>query len=194
MYYSDTRATIDIQLAFGRNGKKWERLPMRDTFLGLGVQHGQESDFDSGMVIVNRPVLVGDELCFYYMGYKSVHTENSNAFGIGLAVAKLDRLIGRTTPQGQWGVLLTGPLMYNGETLEINAFSANGTLQVEVLSEEREVLKGYERRSCRVFSGDSPRQQMRWQDGHNMLELRGQRLRLKFYMSNAVLYSFRLKS
>jgi hypothetical protein len=95
IYYSATKATIDIQLAFSRDGKQWDRLPTRDVFLELGTPHGQGADFDSGMVIVSRPVLVGDELWFYYTGYKAVHTEFSKTYAVGLAVAKLDRLIGR---------------------------------------------------------------------------------------------------
>jgi hypothetical protein len=194
MYYSESKATIEIQLTFSRDGKKWERLPRRDLFLGLGSQHGQGADFDSGMLIVSRPVLVGDELWFYYSGYKAIHTDFSNTYAIGLAVTKLDRLIGRTTPLGEVGLLLTRPLVCEGDQLEINASSANGTLQVEVLSEKGKVLEGYEKESSVVFSGDSLRQEMQWKDGRNMSALRGQRIRLKFYMSNAVLYSFHVKS
>ncbi len=193
MYYSAAEAIIEIQLAFSRDGKKWERLPTRDVFLGLGTRHGQGADFDSGMVLADTPVVVGDELWFYYTGYRGLHTEFFNTFGIGLAVAKLDRLIGRATPPGEWGSLLTRPLVCEGEVLEINASSANGTIQVEVLSPDGEIIEGYEREASVTFSGDSLRQEMQWKDGRTMSALRGQRLRLKFYMSNAVLYSFVIK-
>ena len=191
MYHSSSSATIEIQLAFSRDGKRWERLPTRDIFLGLGAQHGQGSDFDSGMVISGRPVLVGDELWFYYTGYKSVHTESSNTSAIGLAVAKLDRLIGRATPPGECGLLLTRPIVWDGNTLEINASSANGSIQVEALSAEGEVLGGYEREASMIFSGDSLRHEMLWKNERDLADFRGQRIRLKFYLSNAVLYSFR---
>ena len=191
MYHSSSTATIEIQLAFSRDGKRWERLPTRDIFLDLGAQHGQGSDFDSGMVIAGRPVLVGDELWFYYTGYKSVHTESSNTSAIGLAVAKIDRLIGRATPPGECGLLLTRPIAWNGNTLEINASSANGSIQVEVLSVEGEVLEDYEREASVIFSGDSVRHKMLWKNDRDLDAFRGQRIRLKFYLSNAVLYSFR---
>lgn len=194
MYYSSTKATIDIQLAFSRDGKNWERLPTREIFLGLGSQHGQGADFDSGMIITHRPVLVGDELWLYYTGFRSVHTETSNTCAIGLAVTKLDRFIGRATPQGESGLLLTRPLLWQGNALEINASSANGAIQAEVLSEDGEVLAGYERASSLVFSGDALRHEMRWQDQHHMQALNGQRIRLKFYLSDAVLYAFCMKN
>tara|TARA_Y100000758_G_scaffold220673_1_gene159094 strand:- start:1348 stop:2763 length:1416 start_codon:yes stop_codon:yes gene_type:complete len=194
MYYSESKATIEIQLAFSRDGIKWDRLPTRDLFLGLGMQHGQGADFDSGMIIVNRPVVVGDELWFYYTGYKAVHTDFSNTFALGLAVSKLDRLIGRATPEGEGGLLLTRPLSWQGDAVEVNVSSADGAIQVEVLSEQGEIVAGYERTSSMVFSGDSLRQQMQWKDGRTMGALNGRRVRLKFYLSNATLYSFAIKN
>ncbi|NKB71491.1 MAG: hypothetical protein GKR89_30840 [Candidatus Latescibacteria bacterium] len=190
VYYSDSKATIEIQLAFSQDGKKWDRLPTRDVFLGLGAQHGQGADFDSGMVIAPTPVLVGEELWFYYTGYQAVHTDFSNTSAIGLAVTKLDRLIGRATPPGESGLLLTRPLVWQGDALEINSSSADGAIQVEVLSADGAVIEGYERESSLVFCGDSLRQQMQWEGGRSMDALCGQRIRLKFYLSNAMLYSF----
>jgi hypothetical protein len=87
-------------------------------------------------------------------------------------------------------LLLTRPLVWEGDGLEINVSSANGTVQVEVLSEDGEVVEGYERASSVAFSGDSLRHPMQWKDGRTMGALRGRRLRLKFYLSNAVLYAF----
>ena len=194
MYYSESKATIEIQLAFSRDGIRWDRLPTRDLFLGLGLQHGQGADFDSGMIIVNRPVLVGDALWFYYTGYKATHTDFSNTYGVGLAVSKLDRLIGRSTPQGEGGLLLTRPLAWEGDALEVNGSSADGAIQVEVLSEGGEVMEGYDRASSVVFSGDSLRQRMQWKEGRTMGALGGRRVRLKFYLSNATLYSFAMKN
>ena len=194
MYYSESKATIEIQLAFSRDGENWDRLPTRDLFLGLGTQHGQGADFDSGMVLANTPVLVGDELRFYYSGYKSTHTDFANTYAIGLAVAKLDRLIGRATPPGETGLLVTRPLRWEGEMLEINAASGDGVIAVEVLAEDGAVIAGYERTSSVPFSGDSLRQEMQWRDGRDMSVLCGRRIRLKFYLSNAVLYSFSAKS
>ena len=193
MYYSDSKATIEIELAFSRDGIRWDRLPTRDLFMGLGTQHGQGADFDSGMIIVNRPVVVGDELWFYYTGYKATHTDFSNTYGVGLAVSRLDRLIGRSTPRGEGGLLLTRPLTWKGNALEINASSADGAIQVEVLSESGETIEGYDRAASVVFSGDSLRQRIQWEGGRTMDRLDGRRVRLKFYLSNATVYSFAMK-
>ena len=78
IYYSDSKVTIEIQLAFSSDGKKWERLPTRDLFLGLGMLHGQGADFDSGLLLAGTPVVVGDELRFYYTGYRAAHTDFQN--------------------------------------------------------------------------------------------------------------------
>ena len=54
---------------------------------------------------------------------------------------------------------------------------------------------------CIAYSGDGihwepyvRRQEMQWKEGRNMSALCGQRIRLKFYMSNAVPYPFREKN
>ena len=144
--------------------------------------------------IACRPIVVGDELWFYYTGFKGVHTEFANTCAIGLAVTKLDRLIGRAPPPGASGVLLTRPFLWDGDALEINASSDNGTIQAEVLSADGGIVEGYAREASRAFCGDGLRQQMQWQDGRDMGALRGQQVRLKFYMSNATLYSFGAKN
>ena len=85
-------------------------------------------------------------------------------------------------------------MICEGDQLEINVSSADGAIQAEVLTEGGEVIAGYERSSSLTFSGDSLRREMRWQKDRNLSSLRGQRIRLKFYLSNAVLYSFQIKS
>ena len=193
VYHSDTTETIDIQLAFSRDGKNWERLPGRDLFLGLGVRHGQGRDFDAGMVFADKPVFVGDEIWFYYTGCNHSHNDERGRTSIGLARAKIDRLIGRTTQPGERGILLTRPLQVQGGELEINASSSDGAIQVEVLSEAGETIAGYERSSCPIFSADSLCRQIRWKEEKSLKDLQGQRIRLKFHLSNARLYSFQIK-
>ena len=90
--------------------------------------------------------------------------------------------------------MLTRPLSWQGDAVEVNVSSADGAIQVEVLSEQGEIVAGYERKSSMVFSGDSLRQQMQWKDGRTMGALNGRRVRLKFYLSNATLYSFAIKN
>jgi hypothetical protein len=192
VYHSATTETIDIQLAFSRDGKNWDRLPQRDTFLGLGLRHGQGKDFDAGMVIVDKPVFIGDEIRFYYTGYNRPHNDTQGKTAMGLATSRMDRLIGRATWPGERGVLLTRPLTCEGNQLEINTASTDGAIQVEVLTEAGEIIAGYERSSCPAVSDDSLRHRMTWLAGRDLSSLRGQRIRFKFYLSNAVLYSFQV--
>ena len=109
-----------------------------------------------------------------------------------VARAKIDRLIGRTTQPGERGILLTRPLQVQGSELEINASSSDGAIQVEVLSEAGETIAGYERSSCPILSADSLCRQIRWKEEKSLKDLQGQRIRLKFYLSNARLYSFQI--
>lgn len=64
--------------------------------------------------------------------------------------------------------------------------SANGTIQVEALSADGEIIEGYAKASSVAFCGDSLRHQLQWRHGRTMRALQGQRIRLKFYMSQAI--------
>ena len=192
VYHSNVNMTIDNQLAFSRDGKRWDRLPARDIFLDRGLKHGRGSEFDAGMVFATIPIVVGDEMWFYYTGHNAVHDAPKSETAIGLSTLKLDRLIGRETAPGRTGMLLTRPFTCEGNELRINASSSNGRIQAELLTENGVVQEGYDRDSSRIFSGDSLDFQMSWKGNKNMRELRQRHIRLKLYMSDATLYSFQV--
>ncbi len=193
MYDSDKNENITVQLAFSRDGKKWERLPTRDLFLALGGRGETGRDFDSGMVFAAPPVRVGDELWFYYSGWQGTHKGWENESAIGLATSKTDRLIGRRTEVGKEGALLTRSFRCEGDGLEVNVSCANGWIIAEVLGLEGEAIPGYDRGSCLPFSGDAIRQRLGWKEGRTLGQLRGQEIRLKFYLRNAELYAFQVR-
>ena len=63
-------------------------------------------------------------------------------------------------------------------------------MSVAVLDEEGYEQLGFARVYSAVFDGDSVRQRMTWKDV-TFDSLKGQRIRLKFYLRNASLYAFR---
>ena len=65
-----------------------------------------------------------------------------------------------------------------------------GYIDVEVTDADDEILPGFDRASCRRFTGDSLQHIMRWQGGMSEGIIPGGRLRLRIYMKNASLYSF----
>ena len=62
--------TMDVQLAASRDGISWERLGNRDPF----IPNGPPGSLDHGEVnTAISPVLVGDQLWFYYGAGPSQH-------------------------------------------------------------------------------------------------------------------------
>ena len=184
--------TIDTQLAFSRDGTRWDRLPTRETFLELGIEHGQAREFDRGMLFPLPPVTVGDELWFYYTGHNVLHNDNgAQESAVGLATLKRDRFIARTPVRPTEGALVTRAFACQGDGLELNASAANGRIQVEVLTEGGEVVEGFGRRECEAVSCDSLAHTVRW-NGGGLSAVRGRAIRLKFYLSEASLYAFQL--
>jgi predicted GH43/DUF377 family glycosyl hydrolase len=192
MYDSDQKENIDVQLAWSRDGKRWDRLPTRPVFLGRSSGQEVGSGFDKGMVFCAPPIRVADELWFYYGGADGSHAGWGVKTGIGLAVSKTDRLVARKALEGRLGTILTRTFRCDGEALQINASSSNGWVQTEVLEKDGTVIEGFDRQSSVPFSGDALGQNVAWKGERPLAQLRGREIRLKFYLTNAELYAFQV--
>ena len=81
--------TVDIQLAFSRDGRNWQRVGERAVFLPLGTR---AAEFDRSMLyIMQHPLVVGDEVLIYYIGFRGLHWATNRdelqggAVGVGKA-------------------------------------------------------------------------------------------------------------
>ncbi len=89
------------------------------------------------------------------------------------------------------GELLTRPLRFRGDALEINyATSAAGSIRVEVQNAEGRPIKGYALADCREIVGDEIARTVAWTGG-DVGKLVGQTVRLRFVMKDADLFSLR---
>ncbi len=177
------------ELIWSGDGIHWSKLPSETQRIFLNV--GPKGAWDAGMVILfEKPVLVGDEMRFYYAGTDLTH----NAFGnsaVGLATTKKDRLIGVKSIPDTSGRVLTRPITINGN-LFVNA-QAKGGLRVEIRSAVRdETLPGWSAEECTPFKGDQLNSEIRWGD-KSLNELKGQTVRIRFQLNDGVLYSFDIK-
>ena len=93
----------------------------------------------------------------------------------------------------QEGVLTTHPLIFQGSRLTVNAAASEGRVAVEVLDEGGGPLPGYARKDCLLESFDSTRQKVTWREKSNLSALRGQPVRLRFYVRKADLYGFQIR-
>jgi hypothetical protein len=186
--YETVHHHLYLELAWSEDGLRWNRLPKSAQRMLLNV--GEEGSWDGGMVsIIEKPILVGDEMRFYYGGTNAAH----NSWGetaSGLATTKRDRLIGARSIPGNGSRLLTRPIPITGD-LAINA-RATGEIRVEVRSSIRdEPIEGWTLDDCTPITGDKVYAPVRW-GGKSLRNLKDQVVRLRFHLSDASLYSFDL--
>ena len=91
------------------------------------------------------------------------------------------------------GVLTTHPLIFQGSRLTVNAAAAEGRVAVEVLDEGGRLLPSYSREECLLGIFDSTEQEVTWSGKSDLAALRGQPVRLRFYVTKADLYGFQIR-
>ena len=188
-----TVGTLDVQLAVSRDGVEWERVGNRAPFIPLGPS----GSMDQAMVYTAKePLVVGDELWFYYGASDSDHglrrpnvAYDQRTFSICLAKLRLDGFVS-IDADSEGGTLVTKPLRCEGGPLLINAYARRGGVSVAVLNEQGVEREGYRKLQCALFDGDSLAHRVTWRESLSLDSLRGQTIRLKFYLRSAKLYSF----
>jgi len=127
---------LDVQLAVSHDSLKFTRVAGRSAFIPVGPV-GSWDRFNHSLAN-NSPILVGDELRFYYGGrtyrhgpYKGEDTGPKGG-GIGFATVKKDRFVSLQA-SFDGGEILTKPLKLIGSNLHINAKSDFGEIVVEIL-------------------------------------------------------------
>lgn len=175
------------ELAFSRDGVRFERLPTRPAMVPLG----KDGAWDDAMIFPDaRWVEVGDEWWIYYAGWDGPHGQpEARKPGIGLATMKKERFISLRGPRGG-GVVITRTLRWPGGQLLLNANAARGEIQVRVSNAGRKPLPGFDYADCLPLQQDSTAVAVRWKKA-DVDTLRGKTIRLEIFLRNADLYTFR---
>jgi hypothetical protein len=204
------RDKVDVQLAFSRNGVTWARVgrygaipagehPDWDwrqvaeqaVFIPYG-EHGK--DWDWGQIYpFQPPLVVGDEIRIYYTGINGRHWWNYHGdtvqTAVGLATLRLDGFVSVNAGEEE-GTLTTKPLVFLGDTLVVNADAAGGSLRVEALDPQGNVIEGFSKEDCTPITTDSVRHVLQWQANPDCHLLQARPIKLRFYLRQAKLYSF----
>ena len=211
---------IDIQLAWSRDGRIWERHPERPVFLPTG----RTGTYDWGMVLLSQGIVErGDRLYLYYTGHERIHpivselikgaypgalsspregweTWTAGVRRIGsephhfcLATLRRDGFVS-VDASGE-GYLLTVPLECPGGRLHINARTGkNGFVRVALRRgdgvRDGEWLEDWSYDEGTIFVGDSVDHRVDWRERDSLDRLKGTSIRLHFWMQEAELYSF----
>lgn len=197
-----------VQLTMSRDLNNWKRLGERGAFIDASpIDKGLIGVFDRQQLIPpSRPLVMGDELWFYYTGFKTrIPPYSRNADGslrdpttltaderadladgwsaICLAVLRRDGFVSLDAGD-QPGTLLTRPFALEGTTLHVNVDAKAGELEVAVLDGAAQTVAVSE-----PVTGDHPRAALRWKAG-DPASIKGKTMRLRFTLRNARLYSF----
>ena len=208
----------EIQLAFSRDPQlrreNWKRLGDREPFIETsGLDQGLAGNFDRQQLgVLNRPVVMKDELWFYYTGAKgralpyklwpngevrneAMLTPEEKAdfedgwIAICLATLRLDGFVSLTAGKTP-GQVITKPFVATGDELLLNVdVRDGGEARVEVLDEGMQTIDGFELSSSVPGRGRSIERTVRWTTKSNWRQLAGSKVRLRIRLRNADLYA-----
>jgi hypothetical protein len=207
-----------VRLVLSRDGHTWKHLNCRQPWLeprGPGF-------WDAYMnTATSPPIRVGDDLYAFHGGAKNHHDWHYSGeregldvpeardfsqveYCLGLAKLRFDGYCSLEAGPARDGIFVTRPLISKGNHLQINAScAAGGSIAVEVVDHNDDVIPGFSKEECDVFTGDSVAHTVTWK-GRNYipvgsteraksLEPERERFRkLRFYMRKAHLYSMAL--
>ena len=190
--------TMDTQLTFSRDGRQWTRVGNRHLFMV-----GSPGTWDEKRIYLDDAVVVGDQIRLYYRGSNIPHRGIGDLMGterngqtligdaLGMATLRLDGFAS-ISAQEEEGSLTTNPFHFEGgDELRINANAARGALEVEVLTIYGEPMAGFSRADCATISMDGLDHVVAWKGGQKLGTL-SQPVRLRFYLRDARLFSFRV--
>ncbi len=184
---------IHVELAWSRDGTRFDRLLTRPRLIPLGP----ENAWDSGLIFAGPGwIEVGEEWWIYYTGWDGPHGRRENEErgrwrqgAIGLATVRKEGFISLRGPQ-HGGVVVTRKLLWPGGELRLNADARSGEVKVRVSDARRQVLPSLDYSDCVPFRADSVSHRVKWKN-RQLASLAGQVIRLEFYLQNADLYTFR---
>ena len=171
---------IEIELMTSRDGLEWERAFRKEKF----ISRGKERAFDATSLFTNAtPVILGDEMRFYYGAYGSTAIGGGEAIegnqqpsGVGLATLPRDRFAGLRTvafthqptqkkPLEHIGQVTLKPLDFKGCTdIVINANATGGSVTAELLTEDGYRVPGFDKSTCVPLKKDAIRYRVSWKE------------------------------
>lgn len=94
----------------------------------------------------------------------------------------------------QGGYVVTKPIIFKGQELEINfSTSAVGEIRIGLEDEHGKVISGYSMVDCQQIIGNELSRIVNWGDNSDLSKLAGKPIRLRVYLADAHLYSIRFK-
>ena len=126
------------------------------------------------------------EISIYYSQHYAQPTHHIQRFTL-----RTDGFISVNAPYAG-GEMTTKPFCFDGNTLTMNySTSAAGTLRVELQDKEGKAIPGFSLEECPAVIGDRIDGVITWENGADVSKLAGKPIRLRLFMRDADVYSFR---
>ncbi|MEW6755918.1 MAG: hypothetical protein AB1505_33810, partial [Candidatus Latescibacterota bacterium] len=182
---------LDTRLCVSRDGKRWQAVGGSARFIPLG----RPGDPDDCYAVAAAPIVVGDELVFYYMGAGFPHgapysQEGKIEASVCRGRLRLDGFASLGCRFASGGYLATHPLRFAGSRLVVNCDCRRGWLRAELRDQADRPLPGFSEAQCDVVYTDSVRHAVTWQGRGDLGHLVGRPLRLRLRLGDGEIYSF----
>ena len=188
---------LDFYIGTSRDGKDFDRswIYAQKPF----VPRGPDYSFDKGMLQPSSEIITrGDEHLIYYTGQYTRHhsppAAQKDSGKVCLAILPLDRFISQGAGD-KLGTITTKPFVLEGDTLQVNVDATDGRFYAEILDADGKPIPGFTVNEARIFGGvDQLSLEPWWKGQKDLSSLEGKTIRLKFYLYNAKMYAFEIKS
>lgn len=193
-----TNYTVDAQLTFSRDGRRWTRVCDRQIFLGCSAQ-----TWDEKRVYIDHVEVEDDRIRIYYHGSNIPHVGINDLLGVehngrilrgdalGIAELRMDGFVSIAAGERP-GSLTTRPLRFTGgSALRINADATGGEVRVEARTLYGAPIDGFSLDECLPLGKDDTDHEIQWQSSRKLAEL-NEPVRLHFGLRQSQLYSFQI--
>lgn len=215
------KGLCELRVTVSRDGgRTWDRTVSRQPWIPHSTE---ESAYDRQTYRPVPPVRVGDEDWFYVSVMDGNHLVTRNnpdqdsyyhnrvtKLQIALYTQPHNRYVSMKAPYASPEVLITRPVLLQGEKLQLNVDASHGEVRVAVASAEGQSatltggahvpmyaphlakpLSGFSFEDCKPIRADGIEQTVEFEKHSSLKELSGKPVFLLFQLSDADLYGFR---
>lgn len=187
--------TMDIELAYSRDGFCWHRSMQGQKLVELG----EEGSWDSGCVLPSSTLIYRpEEIVIFYAANSFDHSgpitipyEEIDEERIGFATLRPDGFVYMDSAE-EACELMTRPFAVERGGLFVNADASaeGGFLLAELTDTEGNALPGFSFEACVPFTGSSLKAEMTWRGNPDWTLAERAVIRVKLRSVNTKLYSF----
>ena len=185
--HSVRNKSVEIYLGYSRDGIQYTR-PIKDRKPFI-CESKEKNKFkkESYLVTCGGNILFVDEKIYIYVLNYNQILKQVNTY---LYTLRRDGFASITNINNKEAILLTKPLIINGEYLFVNFDNeTNGYLYVELLDENNNILETYSKNESNIIKQNSTKIKINWIKSNKINKEKHQTIKIKFYFIGS-LYSF----